>query len=78
MRDLSNGKRQKDLTGIKIRSLVEFAGVPKGSTGIAEWDEELNHYLITWDSEKRWFGTKYKALQDGFDKGEFEKYLEKI
>lgn len=78
MKDLTSGKRQEDLIGIKIRSLVDFAGVPKGSTGIADWDEEQNHYLITWDSIKRWFGVKYKPLQDGFNKKEFEKYLEKI
>lgn len=63
---------------IKIKSLIEFAGVPKGSTGTAVWNKELDDYLITWDNEKRYFGTKHRNLQDGFDKYEFKKYLEII
>jgi len=60
---------------MKIKSLIDFAGIPKGSTGDAVRDEKL--WKITWDK----FGTfrgipfKKKPLEDWFDEYEFKKYL---
>ena len=65
---------------MKIKSLVEFSGVPKGTTGTAERDPEYeNNWKIEWDGietnglvEGRF--TK-KPLADWFDQYEFDKYL---
>ncbi len=63
---------------MKIKSLVEFSGVPKGTTGTAERDPEYeNNWKITWDGITRMGGIPFrkKALEDWFDDEEFEKYL---
>jgi len=65
---------------MKIKSLVDFSGVPKGTTGTAERDPTYeNNWKITWDDiethglvEGRF--TK-KPLADWFDDEEFKKYL---
>jgi hypothetical protein len=67
--------------GKKIRTKVEFSGVPKGSTGIIvradnmgrEWD-----VVIEWNLAPRQFGMKKKGLEDWFTKYEYEKYLEEL
>ncbi len=63
---------------MKIKSLVDFSAVPKGSTGIAERDGRL--WKITWDqiSVIRGIPLKKRLLQDWFDEQEFKKYLEII
>lgn len=63
---------------MKVRSLVEFSSVPKGSTGIAIKDGEL--WKVTWDNVKKLRGKpfKKKRLEDWFDEYEFTKYLEVI
>ena len=52
---------------MKIRTLVEFSGVPKDTTGIAEPDGDS--WKITWDLPRT------KPLVDWFDEFEFKKYL---
>lgn len=58
---------------MKIRALIEFSGVPKGTTGEAERDGDL--WKIIWDLPLRLFGAKWKPLTDWFDEYEFKKYL---
>lgn len=62
---------------MKVKTLTEFSGVPKGTTGTAERDEDL--WKITWDGIERMglVGGKFakKNLEDWFDKEEFDKYL---
>lgn len=67
--------------GLKIRSLREFAGVPKGTTGIAEIDPTSNGlYKITWDKLETMRGIPFKnrPLEDWFNQSDFNDYLEKI
>lgn len=51
---------------IRIKSLIDFSGIPKGTTGIAFPDGE--EYEVTWDLPDR-------KIKDWFDKYEFNKYL---
>ena len=67
---------------MKIKTLVEFSGVPKDSTG--ECVEDLN---ANWSNKKVWKVTwnlpdyngrgrhRSKPLIDWFDEFEFKKYL---
>ena len=66
------------LRKMKIKSLIEFSGVPKGSTGIAEKDDDL--WKITWDDIRVFYGIPFikRQLVDWFDEYEFKKYLEPI
>lgn len=61
---------------MKVKSLVEFSGIPKGTTGKAEKDDKL--WKITWDGIKKFRGTPFtkKPIEDWFDEMEFKKYLE--
>lgn len=63
---------------MKVRSLVEFSSVPKGTTGTAKKDGEL--WKVTWDDLKKSRGEQFKKrrLEDWFDEYEFTKYLEVI
>jgi len=63
---------------MKIKSTIEFSGVPKGTTGEAIRDGDL--WKITWHNIERMgtlpsgrFGKK--LLEDWFDQYEFKKYL---
>ena len=58
---------------MKIETLVEFSGVPKGTRGQAEKDEEL--WKITWDLPNFRNKITKKPIQDWFDEYEFKKYL---
>ena len=65
---------------MKIKTLVEFSGVPKGTTGTAERDPEYeNNWKITWDGITRMglSGGRFakKNLEDWFDQDEFDRYL---
>ncbi len=63
---------------MKIKSLIEFSRVPKGTTGMAERDGDL--WKITWDNLETFRGMPFKKrpLQDWFDQGEFDQYLIEI
>ena len=68
---------------MKIKTLVEFSGVPKGTTGIAEIEKDrpfskTKMWKITWDLSPKLFGMKKKSLSDWFDESEFKEYLVKI
>jgi len=54
---------------MKVKSKVEFSGVPQGTTGIAEKDEN-DLYKVTWDL------VRTKPLVDWFNEFEMGKYLE--
>lgn len=60
--------------GRRVRTLMAFSGVPKGTTGIIlEPDDELVTLPIQWNLPgRRW------QLVDWFSKWEYEKYLEEI
>lgn len=68
-------KQSKGDEQLKIKSLVEFSGVPKGTTGIAEREDDL--WKISWDDIKVLRGIPFKRrpIQDWFDDDEFKKYL---
>lgn len=53
---------------MEIKTLVEFSGIPKGTTGQAERDGKI--WKITWNLEQR-----TKPLCDWFNQEEFDKYL---
>ena len=55
----------------KIRSLQQFSGVPKGTTGVMEKDDN-DLWRVTWDLERS------KPLVDWFNEWEVKKYLEGI
>jgi hypothetical protein len=58
---------------LKIRTKVNFAGVPKGTTGIAEPDEDVKGiWKITWEQGR------HREIEDFFNQREFDQYLEKI
>jgi len=69
---------------LKIRTTVEFSGVPKGTTGNCveepeeEWHKGKRMWKVEWDLPLKYFGTKLKPLTDWFDDGEFKKFLVKI
>jgi hypothetical protein len=53
---------------MRIKSKVAFSGVPKGTTGFVEKDEDL--WKITWELYRE------KPLVDWFNEWEFNQYLE--
>jgi len=53
---------------MKIKTIVEFSGVPKDTTGEAERDGD--QWKITWDLDRT------KPLVDWFNESEFKQYLE--
>lgn len=65
--------------GKRIRSLVEFSGVPVGTTGtVVAFDEiypEGFDVVIEWDLADRLYGAQTKPLRDWFTRGEFEGFL---
>ena len=63
---------------MRVKSLVEFASVPKGSVGTVVKDGKL--WKITWDNVKKFRGSPFKKrkLEDWFDEYEFKTYLEVI
>jgi len=62
---------------MKVKSLVEFSGVPIGSVGTIEKDGDL--WKVSWDNIMRFgltngkFGKKH--LEDWFNKQAKKKYL---
>jgi len=65
---------------MKIKTLIEFSGVPKGTTGIAEIEKDRHFtkeklWKITWDLPPKLFGMKRKPLCDWFNESEFKQYL---
>lgn len=57
---------------MKIMTKVAFSGVPEGTTGAAERDNDL--WKIIWDLDR---GTA-KPLVDWFSDSEFNQYLETL
>jgi len=59
---------------MKVKTLVKFSGVPKGTTATCvqvekpSWVKKKS-YKVTWDLPRS------KPLIDWFDKEDFEKYL---
>jgi hypothetical protein len=60
--------------GTKVRSLVEFADVPKGTTGTIDEDYGKG-VMVAWELDK-W--PKDRPLRDGFDKKDELVFLEVI
>jgi hypothetical protein len=61
--------------GQRIKALVEFSGVPRGTLGeVARADKSGEGYTlaIQWDLPER----RAKPLVDWFTKDEYERYLE--
>ena len=59
---------------MKVKTIVEFSGVPKNTTGICNEDHDADWsdkkvWKVTWDLERK------KPLIDWFDEVEFKKYL---
>lgn len=76
--------------GKKIRTRIEFSGVPLGATGtvvradamgpsrIQNKTEEVWDVVIEWDVPDRPFEAHQRPLQDWFSRDEYERYLEEI
>lgn len=63
--------------GKRVRTLVEFSGVPKGTTGIVtRYDEGA--VAIAWDLPHRLFGTRTMPLVDWFDRAAYDRYLAEL
>jgi hypothetical protein len=71
----------------RIKSIIDFNGVPKGTTGTAEWDDSLKgheSWKIIWNLPKEdWTDSsgyrvkgRRKPLEDWFDEEEFDRWLE--
>ncbi len=63
---------------MKIKSLVPFSAVPKGTLGNVERDGDL--WKVTWEGITRMGGIPFrrKPLEDWFSQYEFDKYLVKV
>jgi len=77
--------------GTCIKSLVEFPGVPRGTTGRVVKADSASQFknpfgviqeefdvIIEWDLPTRVFGNASKPLWDWFTKSEYEQYLTEI
>lgn len=57
----------------RVRSLIEFAGVPKGTSGVVvdvhEFDSDKFDVVVEWDLPNR------ERLRDRFAKGPYEEFL---
>ena len=64
---------------MKIRTKVEFAGVPAGTQGLADLEPDGRLYKVTWDltSPERHI-SREKPLVDWFTQQEFNRYLEVV
>jgi len=83
-------KIEEAIVGTRVRSLVNFAGVPKGTEGVID-EEYLNGIgiMVAWDLPNqplprgycRYDGIpaiKSNILRDGFEKGTELEFLEKV
>jgi hypothetical protein len=61
---------------LKVVSLVDFSGVPKGTIGTAEVDGK--RFKITWDLPNRAVPVVVKPLVDWFSKEDYDRFLKEI
>ncbi len=71
--------------GKKIQTLVEFAGVPRGTTGRVIKSDAVNHSLLRGTDSKlydlaiEWdLNDRCKPLVDWFTKDEYERFLAEL
>jgi len=58
---------------LKVKTKITFSGVPKGTTGTAIKETDGSGlYKITWNQGR------HREIDDWFNQGEFDLYLEKI
>jgi hypothetical protein len=66
-------REAREKIGHAVRSLIEFAGVPRGTVGqvvdVYEFGEDAFDVVIEWDSPLR------NKLKDRFAKGPYEEFL---
>jgi len=78
----------KAIVGTKVKSLVDFAGVPKGTEGVIDQDYGTG-IMVAWDLPNRPLPEGYcrfdgrsavitGILRDGFDKKDELQFLERI
>jgi hypothetical protein len=81
--------RDQAKVGTRVRALVDFSGVPKGTAGVI--DEEYSNgrgVMVAWDLPSRPLPRGYRAhdgrpavatgiLRDGFDKEKELRFLER-
>ena len=77
------------IVGTRIRSLIDFSGVPAGTEGVID-DDYKTGVMIAWDLPDRPLPPNYKQwngkpsfcpgqpLRDGFDKKRELRFLEKV
>lgn len=76
--------------GIRVRSLVDFSGVPKGTEGVIDEEDEAI-VVVAWDGPPNYatlppgyrkydgtFAVATGILRDGFDKATELKFLEVV
>jgi len=58
---------------LKVKTRVDFSGVPKGTTGTAVKEtDDSGLYKITWNQGR------HREIEDWFNQREFDQYLEII
>lgn len=73
--------------GMRVRSLREFAGVPKGTEGVIDEMYDPDGFMVAWDLPGRPLPPSYREydgrpaiqtgiLRDGFDKQRELQFLE--
>lgn len=77
---------QEATIGTRVRSLVDFSGVPKGTEGVID-EDYITGITVAWDLPGQPLPTGYRVydgrsaiqsrlLRDGFDKATELQYLE--
>lgn len=73
-RERFSAEEAQGKVGRMVRSLVEFSGVPKGTTGrvVAVYEVGRDRFSVDveWNLPER-----AKPLRDGFSKDEYERFL---
>lgn len=64
------------VVGTKIKTLVEFSGVPEGTIGVVV--ASYHHDKTSYGVDIRWNRWENDRLTDGFSKSEYFQYLQEI
>ena len=81
--------KNEAIIGTRVKSLVDFAGVPKGTEGVIDEDYYGIGIMVAWDLPDQPLPKNYSCydgkpaissgiLRDGFDKETELKFLEKV
>lgn len=63
--------------GVRVKSNIEFSGVPRGTTGTIDEDYGTG-VMVCWDLPKKEWQMPPGGLRDGFEKTQESKFLDII